>query len=313
MSSIRNHYVKYSAHLENINEMASSEPRGLVADVEAAYRETILEIAKQIHVCGCRIIMLAGPSSSGKTTTSHILTRYLGEMGVRSVTISLDDFFLGAGNAPVLPSGRYDYESIEALDLPLMESCLEDLIFRNRCLMPTFNFEKSRREEAFREVELAPHDVVVVEGIHALNPRVSKGLPEDKIFKIYISVKQGISNLHGEVISARELRFIRRLVRDYNFRSSSPENTLTMWKDVCRGEDIYIQPYKRGADVTINSIHLYEPCVFKAMALPLLRQVGRGHESYAMVERLAQALEQFVSISPELIPNDSLMMEFVKR
>ena len=313
MSSIRNHYVKYSAHLENINEMASADPCGLVADVETAYQEVILEIAKQVQDCGCRIIMLAGPSSSGKTTTSHMLTRYLGEMGIRSVTISLDDFFLGAGKAPVLPNGRFDYESIEALDLPMMEACLEDLIFRNQCLMPVFNFEKSQREETFREVALAPHDVVVVEGIHALNPRVSRNLPQDKIFKIYISVKQGISNLHGEVISAREIRFIRRLVRDYNFRSSSPENTLTMWKDVCRGEDIYIQPFKRGADVTINSIHLYEPCIFKAMALPLLRKVGSDHESYPLVERLANALEQFASISPDLIPQDSMLLEFVKR
>ena len=158
--------------------MASADPCGLVADVETAYQEVILEIAKQVQDCGCRIIMLAGPSSSGKTTTSHMLTRYLGEMGIRSVTISLDDFFLGAGKAPVLPNGRFDYESIEALDLPMMEACLEDLIFRNQCLMPVFNFEKSQREETFREVALAPHDVVVVEGIHALNPRVSE-LDED--------------------------------------------------------------------------------------------------------------------------------------
>lgn len=257
--------------------------------------------------------MLAGPSSSGKTTTSHILTRYLGEMGIRSVTVSLDDFFLGEGKAPLLPNGRFDYESIEALDLPLMESCLEDLVFHNRCMMPSFNFEKSRREDAFREIRLAPRDVVVVEGIHALNPRVSDGLPADKIFKIYISVKQGISNLHGEVISAREIRFIRRLVRDYNFRSSSPENTLTMWKDVCRGEDIYIQPFKRGADVTINSIHLYEPCIFKALALPLLGQVNPSHESYPLVERMEKELEQFASISLELIPEGSMLLEFVKR
>lgn len=313
MSIISNRYVKYSARLETINAMASADPRGLIRDVEAAYHASIGEIAGQIAARGSRIIMLAGPSSSGKTTTSHMLTRYLEQAGIHSITISLDDFFLGAGQAPLLPNGRFDYESIEALDLPLMEACLQDLIVRSGCRMPSYDFGKGRRDEEFRELRLNPGDVVVVEGIHALNPQVSKNLPADKIFKIYISVKQGISNRHGEVISAREIRFIRRLVRDYHFRASTPENTLTMWKDVCRGEDIYIQPFKRSADVTINSIHLYEPCLFRGMALPLLRQVARGHESYALIEHLAQAMEQFAVISPDLVPNDSMMLEFMKR
>ncbi len=312
MSSISNHYVKYSAKLEHINDLAASDPRKMIADVEDAYHDSIAQVAREVLVRGSRIIMLAGPSSSGKTTTSHMLTRYLEKEGVHSITISLDDFFLGAGKAPLLPNGRHDYESIEALDIPLMEACLADLIFRNRCQMPSFNFNTGRRETAFREVSIDPRDVVVVEGIHALNSRVSKDLPAEKLMKIYISVKQGIANRNGEVISAREIRFIRRLVRDFNFRSSTPQNTLTMWKDVCRGEDIYIQPFKRGADVTINSIHLYEPCVFKKYALPLLQKVEREHTGYPMIEHLLGAMEQFQDISPEMIPKDSMLMEFIK-
>lgn len=312
MSSISNHYVKYSARLSLINEMASSEPEKMVREVEEAYHQTLEEIARQIFDGNYKMIMLAGPSSSGKTTTSHILTQNLERFGKAAHTVSLDDFFLGEGKAPVMEDGRHDFESLEALNLPQMLECLSDLMEKSRCDMPVFNFETGAPEPFTRPLVLGERDIVIIEGIHALNPYVSQNLPKERLLKLYISVKQGICDEQGEIISAQELRFVRRMVRDYYFRASSPENTLDMWRNVCRGEQLNIQPFKRQADITINSIHLYEPCLFRNYALPMLELIPEDHPQIVMIRRIREALSRFCSISPSILPSNSMLREFLK-
>lgn len=307
---IGNHYFKYSARLGLINEMAARDPEGLIREVEGAYRENIRQVASEVAMRGCKILMLAGPSSSGKTTSAHIIADSLGRLGIRAVTVSLDDFLLGEDHIPQLEDGRPDYESIDTLDLARMHACLQGILRENACDLPVFNFHKGQPEPFTRHVELGARDVMIVEGIHALNPRVTESLPAGRVLKLYISVKQGIADEHGELITARQLRFIRRLIRDNAFRGSPPARTLSMWGDVCRGEELFIHPFKRQADLTINSIHLYEPCVFRNAALPLLTQIEET-ELYP-IRRLKASLSRFLPLEPSLVPPDSMLREFME-
>ncbi|MDD6174746.1 MAG: nucleoside kinase [Firmicutes bacterium] len=311
MSIASNHYLKYTARLEAINREAAARPEALIGEVEENFRVSIEEIALRARSRSFRLILLAGPSSSGKTTASHLLTDYFQTMNIHSHVISLDDFFLGRGQAPLLPNGRPDFESLEALDVARTRQCLADLVEKGQCEMPVFNFTTGAPEPFTRSVSVGRSDVVIVEGLHALNPILTENLPPESFLRVYISVKQGICDANGEIIRARQIRLLRRMVRDYYYRACSPERTLEMWEDVCRGEDLYIQPFKRQADLTVNSLHLYEPCIFRVLALPLLEQLQQQQPQNLKVENLLQQLSRFEPLDPSLVPKTSLLQEFI--
>ena len=192
-----------------------------------------------------------------------------------------------------------------------MSRCLSELAEKNASELPIFDFEKSRPAPEKRSVRLQKEDVVVVEGIHALNPLVLENLPQERLLKLYSSVKQGISDLRGEVLTAQDIRLIRRVVRDHYHRGRSAEKTLEVWMDVCRGEELYIQPFKRGADLTVNSLHLYEPCVFREEAEVLFATMPEEARNLPQVEKIRRALELFAPIGEEMVPEDSLLQEFL--
>ncbi len=313
MRNFVDYYIKYTERIKDINDAALNAPAELVAQMETQYRKRINEIADFLHSGGTKgnkLLMLAGPSSSGKTTTACMLCERLEELGVHARRISLDEFFLGRGRTPLLPDGTPDYESIHALDIPLMQECLLGLIEKGECMMPRFNFVKGEPEPERMHIKLGESDVVIVEGIHALNPIVTDCLPDDRMLKVYISVKQGISEGDREIISPYELRLCRRMVRDMLFRGASPEFTFELWPKVLEGEAKYIQPYKRLANVTINSIHIYEPCVISQIALPLLRRITQDSPYFDQADHLCEKLELFQPLPTELIPPNSLMREF---
>lgn len=313
MINLGNSYHKYIFHLEQINDAARNEPSAFVDEVEYAFRENLQVISRDIlrQKKRSRVIMLSGPSSSGKTTTAHILMEELNRMGVGTVIISLDNFYLGRGIAPLLPDGGYDYESIEALNIPEIERCLTGLIKNGCCDMPVYSFPMGRPNEEKRHIELKENSIAIVEGIHALNPRITSHVPKDGLLKMYISVKQNIKDSRGEVLSHRDIRLIRRIVRDYKHRGVPADETFGMWGSVCRGEDLFIQPFKRTSNITINSIHMYEPCVLQKDAVELLSKIPRDNEQYAFAQRLIRSLSRFESISEELIPKTSLIREFI--
>ena len=313
MIDLGNSYRKFTFHLEQINEAAQNEPAAFVNEVEYAFRENMQMIARDLlrKESQCRVIMLSGPSSSGKTTTAHILMEELQNLGIGTVIISLDNFYLGRGIAPLLPDGEYDYESIEALNIPEIERCLTSLIQKGCCDMPEYNFPLGRPNEEKKHIELPKNSIAIVEGIHALNPRITGHVPKNGLLKMYISVKQNIKDSRGEVLSHRDIRLIRRIVRDYKHRGVPAEITLGMWGSVCRGEDLFIQPFKRSSHITINSIHMYEPCVLKKYAEPLLMQIPPQNEQYELVQRLIKGLGRFEPIEENLIPNTSLIREFI--
>jgi len=314
MRNFVDYYIKYTERISHINDSAKYAPKELISQMERQYRKRIEEIADFLFYNGERcnkLLMLAGPSGSGKTTTATMLCERLDWLGTKARRISLDEFFLGEGKTPLLPDGTPDYECVEALNIPQMQQCLLDLINKGECMMPHFSFVNNRPDDELVHVKLEENEVVIVEGIHALNPVVTGCLPDNRMLKVYISVKQGIYEGDEEILSAHDIRLCRRMVRDMLFRGCSPEGTLDMWPNVIAGENKYIQPFKRLADVTINSIHIYEPCVISQIALPLMKRVSESSVHYEQVRELQEKLERFEQIPAALVPYNSLLREFI--
>lgn len=313
MSSFGSSYLKYISHLEQINDAALRDPARMIAEVEASYTENLQNIARHIvtNHRSAHIVMLAGPSSSGKTTTAHLLRDHLRFFNVHAEIISLDDFYLGADKAPLLPSGEQDFESVDALDTTAVRECLAAIARGESYDMPRFDFTRGQPAPEKVPLDLGKDGIAIVEGIHALNPLFTAHLSEESAVRLYVSVKQMIKDANGEVISPMDLRLVRRIVRDMQFRSTPVERTLSMWPNVVAGEDKYIRPYRMTADYTVNSIHIYEPCVLRAMAIPVLRSVAPDDPHYRKARDLEARLMRFEPVDADLVPACSMLREFI--
>lgn len=300
-------------NLEYINEQAKTNPTDFVKKCEERYNNIIEDIAKGIsEEKGREIVMLAGPSSAGKTTTAKKLCEALNNKGVKTYVLSLDDFYLNRVDIPYLPDGTQDYETVYALDLPLFTDCVNRLLMGETVKNPIFDFTTGTRSaKNFNEITLGKDDVVIIEGLHALNPVITEKI-EGKLLKIYINVSSRIYDNKGNIIlNKRNMRFVRRMVRDYKFRNSTVDNTYKLWKNVTAGEDKYLFPYRHLADIKINTIHLYETCVLKNQALPLLYESEISDEYKDDAKKLCNALEKFEDINISSVPEDSLLREFL--
>jgi uridine kinase len=292
---------------------ASERPQDFFDDCNRRYEDKLGAIADRIreNLEQTHIIMLSGPSASGKTTTSLKLRDALAERGITATAVSMDDFFKNRSEVPLQADGSGDFESIAALDLELLKDCLAGMIYRGRADLPIFQFKTGRRLGQTRAVTLGPGSVAIVEGLHALDSTVTEDFPRENIFKLYVSVSSDFADGEDDVLlSARDVRLIRRTIRDYNFRASSPMHTLNMWDDVCRGEDLYVRPFKKEADIAFNSLFRCEPCLFKDAALKLFGSVPPGNAHYRTARRLMHALGQFPSMPMELAPADCMLREF---
>jgi uridine kinase len=265
-----------------------------------------------LGVKGHKLILLAGPSASGKTTTALKLAQAMGEAGVRAHRISLDDFYLEAGNLPLLPDGKPDIESVHALDLPLLRGALRSLMEDGRGEIPHFRFGEGKRVR-WDTLRLGRDDSIVLEGLHALHPEITENtaIPARDCTRVYVSVSSRIYDGGEIVLNKRGLRLARRILRDSQFRGAGAAETIGMWPDVTRGEEKYLAPCKQYADVLANSIHIYEPCVFAARVLPLLEGIPRDAPAAGAAYRLARALRRFEPLPETLVPGDSLLREFL--
>ena len=306
MSNINN-------YLEYINDLAANDPAELVHRSETRFDNILNDIIARIAGDdGREIVMLAGPSASGKTTTANKIAQKCTARGMQTYVVSLDDFYLDRDKIPCDASGKPDFETVYALDLPKFSETIRLLLSGAATDLPIFDFTTGKRSDEVRTVTLGGQDAVVVEGLHALNPLITDALPQKNLLKFYISVSSRIYNEKGKIIlNKRNLRFLRRMTRDYLFRASSVENTYNLWESVRNGEDKYLFPYRDCADVKINSVHLSAPCVFRDICLNMLERAQLSGEQKKDAEELAAALRLFVPISPSLIPETSLLREFL--
>jgi uridine kinase len=295
-------------NIEDVNALAKADARLLVDDAIAGYDKQINEIVNEVIKQHKKIILVSGPSSSGKTTTSYKIKQGLKEAGIKSFVISLDDFLLNSNQLPVKPDGRKDYETIYTLDLDHIHKCLGEIISKNQTILPVFDFKVGRRKEEGVKCSLGKNDVAIIEGIHALNPLISETLDEDKFYRVYVHCNTHFL-LDGKIeIGARDLRLLRRIIRDSRERNTNPLRTIDMWKDVCAGEEIYIRPFKPTANYFINSTHIFEPLLYKTTAQRKLRPLADSGEQTA--RNLLRRLECCLTINDSVVPEDALIREF---
>lgn len=298
---------------ESVRRSLAEEPAAFILACNAAYENTVNALARRIAQTNPRprLIMLSGPSASGKTTTSIKLQLALQRLGVGAVSLSMDDFFKDRSAIPVLPDGSRAFEALEALDTAALSERLGELVEKGRAQLPLFDFLRGVRAEKTRAVELAPGDVAVVEGLHALDPQVTGLFPAQRLFQLYVSVSSDFADENGEVLlGARDIRLIRRAVRDSRFRGHDAESTFSQWDTVCRGEDLYVRPYKRLADAAVNTVFPCEPALFRRQALRLFA-AARGGRFAERAQRLTERLRFFPPLAVSLLPADCVLREFL--
>ncbi|MBR1866675.1 MAG: nucleoside kinase [Lachnospiraceae bacterium] len=278
---------------------------------EALQEKNIAEIAGQIKSQDKKVILIAGPSSSGKTSFSHRLSIQLRALGLSPHPIALDNYFVNREHTPKDADGNYDFECIEAVDTKQFNEDMVHLLAGEEIQMPTFDFRLGKREYKGNTLKMEKKDVLVIEGIHGLNPRMSEKLPDDSKFKIYISALTQLNVDEHNRIATTDGRLIRRIVRDARTRGNSAQKTIAMWDSVRRGEEHNIFPYQEEADAMFNSALIYELSIIKPYVEPLLFAIPREAKEYQEAKRLLKFLDYFLGVSSENIPNNSILREFV--
>ena len=278
---------------------------------EARHNRMLADLGEKIvGDSNIRLICIAGPSSSGKTTFANRLRVELLSRGLKPIRISLDDYYLSKDQAPLDEDGKPDLESIEALDIDLFNQNMLDLINGEEVQLPQFDFKLGKRVPG-RKLKVGLDEPIIIEGIHALNDRMTTLIPRHQKFKIFIAPQAQINLDNTNPVSITDLRLLRRLVRDYKFRNASAEETISMWPSVRRGEFKWIYDTQEGADYVYNSMLSYELCVMKKYALPLLQNVDSESEYFPVAERLIRMLKYFEDMPDEWVPCNSLMKEFI--
>lgn len=290
-----------TAELINVAEAMHNKLIGHISD----------DIANRHNHGGARIVLLAGPSSSGKTTTCKRLAVQLWTNMMHPKMISLDDYFVDREQTPLDANGDYDFESLHALDLELFNSHLNALLRGEEVNLPTYSFEYGRRVEKEKPLRLGPDDILLIEGIHGLNPELTAAVPPEELYKVYVSALTSLRLDNHNWISTSDNRLLRRMVRDHKYRGTSPSATLARWASVRRGEEKWIFPFQENADATFNSSLIFELGVMKDYLEPLLRSVPPTDPHYSKAERLADFLAYFLSIPPDQVPFTSLLREFL--
>ena len=283
---------------------------------EALQEKRISQIADEIYNRrqkgqAIKIILISGPSSSGKTTFSKRLSVQLMANGIRPYPISLDDYFVDREKTPRDANGDYDYESLYALDLPFFNQQLQSLLDGEEVELPRFDFTTGKRNPSGTRLKIDENMILILEGIHALNPELTAHLPADSKFKVYVSALTTILLDNHNYIPTTDNRLLRRIVRDYKYRGYSAEETIARWPSVRAGEDKWIFPYQENADVMFNSALLFELAVIKDYAEPILRQVPNNRPEYTEAYRLRKFLEYFVPLQDKELPPTSLLREFL--
>ena len=303
--------------VKNVAELNHTLTQGKFGDLirinEALHEKKIAEIADMIHqrLDKVRVVLIAGPSSSGKTSFANRLCIQLQVLGIQPHKISLDDYFVERDKTPVDENGKRNYEHIQALDLPLLNDDLKKMIAGELVDLPTYNFVTGKREYNGNRIQAKKGEILVLEGIHGLNDMLTSEIPAEQKFKIFISAMTQLNVDDHNRISTSDSRLIRRIVRDYQFRGRDAAETIRTWNDVTDGEAENIFPYQENADAIFNSATIYELSVLKQYAEPQLFAIGEDQPEYITAKRLIKFLGYFLAAPGTEIPNNSLIKEFV--
>ena len=305
--------------LDNVGDLNRAILEGRSSEVvmvsEAIQEKRIAYIASKIaeryHSDGVRVVLISGPSSSGKTTTCkrlqiQLITNLLNPLG-----ISLDDYYLNREDTPKDENGNYDFESLYAIDLPYFKKDLQNLIDGEEVDLPSFNFNKGQREYRGHKLKMQSNSILLLEGIHGLNPELTDNIPPERIFRVYVSALTTISLDGHNWIPTTDNRLLRRIVRDYQFRGYSAKQTISMWHNVRQGEEKWIFPYQENADEMFNSAMIYEFAALRHYAEPILNELFETEEEYAESYRLLRFLGYFNYIYEKELPGTSLLREFL--
>ena len=302
--------------IDTVGDLNDQICQGNISDMilvqEALQERRIGEIARDIaRREGVKFVMIAGPSSSGKTSFSHRLSIQLRTYGLKPHPIGLDNYYLNHDKTPLDDEGKPDYECLEALDVEQFNTDMSRLLQGESVELPSFNFKTGKREYRGKITTLGPDDILVIEGIHGLNEKMSYTLPAESKFKIYISALTCLNVDEHNRIPTTDGRLLRRMVRDARTRGTTADKTIAMWPSVRRGEEKYIFPFQEDADAMFNSAMTYELAVIKQYAEPLLFNIRKGEPGYHEAKRLLKFLEYFLGVSSEELPKNSLCREFV--
>lgn len=296
-----------------INEKIRNDPSLFVNECEEEYCGIVKNLAEHVSKDDdIKIVAIAGPSSSGKTTTAHLLKEELLKLNETVQVISLDDFYLTSDKLPVLKNGEKDFESVNSLDIKLLEICFNDIITHGKASVPKFDFMTKRREKEFSDIYIGDKGIVIVEGLHALNPLITDLVERKNIFKVYISVNKNVVDVDGnKLISSRQIRMIRRILRDEIFRNSPVFETLKMWNGVIEGERENLYKFKPTADMHLTTFHPYELGLYKNRFLKLKEGADSSYPYYEEFMYLEEMIEKFESVDRKLVPESSLLREFI--
>ena len=305
-----------SLDIESVGALNDSISSGSIREVilvsEALHEQKIAQIASKIaeRVPKTKIVLIAGPSSSGKTTFSKRLAIQLLTHGISPFALEMDNYFVDRDKTPKDVNGIFNFEAFEAINIPLLESNLKAILLGERVRLPRYNF-KTGRSGSGEEIQLNDNQVIIIEGIHGLNPSLLSDLNRKNTFRIYVSCLTQLNLDYYNRISTTDTRMVRRIVRDANSRGFGAQRTIELWESVRRGEREYIFPYQENADEIFNSALVYELAALKPLVEPLLRQIAFGSEGYLEAKRLLAFLEWFLPINNDLIPDNSILREFI--
>jgi len=288
---------------------AAENPDESIPMAEEEISRQLDAVAEKILSGGYKLILLAVPTSSGKTTAAALLTQRLQKMGKPCLDLSMDNFYLNRDMVPILPNGQVDIESIHAYDVPLINRLMAELTMDHTVEMPVFDFYTQKRSDKTILIDPEPDTLIILEGINALHPEIASNVDPETVCRLYISVSTDIETDGKKLLSGQDIRFLRRMVRDYYTRGASPEKTLGMWAGVCEGERLYIQPYKDTVNLQINTFHSYELSVLKSACGPLLPKDSTLQDD--LLDRIGIAFNRIPELPPSLVPKTSLLAEFV--
>ncbi len=300
-------------NLGELNDFIINNNAGEIIQLSEIMQDyKLLTIAEQIVLNkeNYKIVLLSGPSSSGKTTTSMKLSLYLKSLGLNPTHLSIDDYFHERSETPLGANGKPDFESLTAVDTKLFDNQISKLLKGSKVTVPTFNFVEGKKEYK-RTIQLKDNDILIIEGLHALNENILTNIPKKKKFKVYISPLTYLNIDNDNRISMTDLRLLRRIVRDNRTRGYSPSTTLNNWSDVRDGEEKYVFPYQDNADVIFNSSLAYELAVLKTFAEPLLFTIKEDDIEYLTAQRLLELLKCVLPIPSETVPQISILREFI--